>query len=232
MALTLSDSEEDSFYDGEDDEMSDDDVCQPKPTEDQQCHEPKLNKHLQQLQNRLGLKDLKNKLAATQSSTLPDPPVGNPEPLIVVYNDPRKRKKLKTKPMPSNSTNELGDNLPEPEEFNLIKAKHDVKKFTIKALKKSSKNQAQIALAVSLGALPPKPMATNYKLLQHSKKKEAARQKRLKDNEHIFATKLRLTNKKKGPRRDKNKVVNFDARFGKYGPGLKKQMKDAKKKKN
>lgn len=134
--------------------------------------------------------------------------------------------------MPSNSTNELGDNLPEPEEFNLIKAKHDVKKFTIKALKKSSKNQAQIALAVSLGALPPKPMATNYKLLQHSKKKEAARQKRLKDNEHIFATKLRLTNKKKGPRRDKNKVVNFDARFGKYGPGLKKQMKDAKKKKN
>ncbi|XP_057378305.1 uncharacterized protein C1orf131-like [Daphnia carinata] len=232
MADTFSDSEEDSFFDDEKDEMSDDDVYQPKSTEDQQCHEPKLNKHLQQLQNRLGLKDLKKKISSTESSTQPNPPTGNPEPLIVVYNDPRKRKKLKTKPMPSNTKNEQGDHLPEPEEFNLIKAKHDVKKFTIKALKKSSKNQAQIALAVSLGALPPKPMATNYKVLQHSKKKEAARQKRLKDNEHIFATKLQLTNKKKGAKRNKNKVVNFDAKFGKYGPGLKTQMKDAKKKKN
>lgn len=149
-----------------------------------------------------------------------------------MYNDPRKRKKIKSKPTLPQATNELGDRLPETEEFNLIKAKHDVKKFTIKALKKSSKNQAQIALAVSLGALPPKPMPTNYKVLQHSKKKEAARQKKLKDREHIFATKLQLTNKKKGPKRDKNKVVNFDAKFGKYGPGLKKQMKSQSVKKS
>lgn len=82
--------------------------------------------------------------------------VGKSEPLIVVYNDPSKRKKLKKSQATQNSSFQVEDNFPEPEEFNLIKTKHEVKKFTIKALKKTSKNQAQIALAVSLGAKPPK----------------------------------------------------------------------------
>lgn len=54
MAPKFSDSEEDSFFDDEDDEISDDDVSQLKPIEELHCHEPKLNKHLEQLQNRLG----------------------------------------------------------------------------------------------------------------------------------------------------------------------------------
>jgi len=157
--------------------------------------------------------------------------VGKSEPLVVVYNDPSKRKKLKNSLVTQNSLAQARDNFPEPEEFNLIKTKHEVKKFTIKALKKTSKNQAQIALAVSLGAKPPKAMPVNYKVMQHCKKKEAGREKRLKEAEHIFATKLQLPNKKKGPKRDRNKVVNFDAGFGKFGPKLQKQIKNAKKSK-
>ena len=34
------------------------------------------------------------------------------------------------------------------------------------------------------------------------------------------------------PKRDRNKVVNFDAGFGKYGPKLQKQIRNAKKSKN
>nr|CAH0113299.1 unnamed protein product [Daphnia galeata] len=230
MAPAFSDSDDDSFFDDEDDEMSND---ESKPIEPQSVKPAKLSKHLEQLQSRLGLKELKSKLATEQEDKQPKPlTVGKSEPLVVVYNDPSKRKKLKKGLATQNSTVQTEDNFPKPEEFNLIKTKHDVKKFTIKALKKTSKNQAQIALAVSLGAKPPKAVPTNYKLLQHCKKKEATRQKRLKAAEHIFATKLQLTNKKKGPKRDRNKVVNFDAGFGKYGPKLQKQIRNAKKSKN
>ena len=250
MAPAFSDSDDDSFFDNEDDEMSND---ESKPIEPQSVKPAKLSKHLEQLQSRLGelqvqhlsfhknfncqfcigLKELKSKLVTEQEDKQPKPlTVGKSEPLVVVYNDPSKRKKLKKGLATQNSTVQTEDNFPKPEEFNLIKTKHDVKKFTIKALKKTSKNQAQIALAVSLGAKPPKAIPTNYKLLQHCKKKEATRQKRLKAAEHIFATKLQLTNKKKGPKRDRNKVVNFDAGFGKYGPKLQKQIRNAKKSKN
>ncbi|XP_046655740.1 uncharacterized protein C1orf131 homolog [Daphnia pulicaria] len=233
MAPTFSDSDDDSFFDDEDEEMSSDE-CQSKPiTEPQspQSSKPKLSKHLEQLQSRLGLKELKNKLATPKEEQPKPLTVGKSEPLIVVYNDPSKRKKLKKSQATQNSSSQVEDNFPEPEEFNLIKTKHEVKKFTIKALKKTSKNQAQIALAVSLGAKPPKAMPVNYKVMQHCKKKEEGRQKRLKQAEHIFATKLQLPNKKKGPRRDRNKVVNFDAGFGKFGPKLQKQIKNAKKSK-
>ncbi|EFX70458.1 hypothetical protein DAPPUDRAFT_309438 [Daphnia pulex] len=230
MAPTISDSDDDSFFDDEDEEMSSDE-CQSKPITEPQSSKPKLSKHLEQLQSRLGLKELKNKLATPKEEQPKPLTVRKSEPLVVVYNDPSKRKKLKKSHATQNSSSQVEDNYPEPEEFNLIKTKHEVKKFTIKALKKTSKNQAQIALAVSLGAKPPKAMPVNYKVMQHCKKKEEGRQKRLKQAEHIFATKLQLPNKKKGPRRDRNKVVNFDAGFGKFGPKLQKQIKNAKKSK-
>lgn len=157
------------------------------------------------------------------------------EPLVVVYQDPRKRRKLRNS---QSSTNNLSTKVEmestpfRTEEFNLIKAKHDVKKFTIKSLKKTSKEQAKIALAVSLGALPPKPKSTNYKLLKQLKKKEILKQKKMKETENVFASKVSLLSKKKVPKRDKNKVVNFDSSFGKYGPKLKKQMKTGKSKNN
>lgn len=157
------------------------------------------------------------------------------EPLVVVYQDPRKRKKLRNS---QPTINNLSSNIEieaapcRTEEFNLIKAKHDVKKFMIKSLKKTNKEQAKIALAVSLGALPPKPKSTNYKVLKQCKKKDIRKQKKLKETEHIFASKVNSMSKKKAPKRDKNKVVNFDASFGKYGPKLKKNMKAVKNKKN
>lgn len=144
----------------------------------------------------------------------------------MVYNDPRKRKKKpKLEPNESSGSKTNDDLSFEPEEFNLIQAKHEVKKFTIKALKKTNKEQAQIALAVSLGAKPPKANRTNYKILKHTSKKEKTKLEKLKKTEHVFVNKTPMKKKDTKRKRDKNKVVNFDSKFGKYDPKVKKQLK-------
>ncbi len=180
------------------------------------------------------MNELKIKLSTAQETKEIKSSSSKSEPLVVVYNDPSKRKKLrKLQQSTGNITPKMEkdeDLFPEAGEFNLIKAKHDVKKFTIQSLKKTSKARAQAALAVSLGAKAPKPDKTNYKMLKQGKKKEILRMKKLKEsNEHVFTSKIKLMNKKKGPKRDKNKVVNFDSSFGKFGPKLKKQIKSGNK---
>jgi hypothetical protein len=58
--MAPTDSDDDSFFDDEDEEMSSDE-CQSKPiTEPQspQSSKPKLSKHLEQLQSRLGTLEL------------------------------------------------------------------------------------------------------------------------------------------------------------------------------
>lgn len=55
MAPTFSDSDSDSFFDDEDDEMSNDEwQSKPIKEEEPQSSKPKLSKHLEQLQSRLG----------------------------------------------------------------------------------------------------------------------------------------------------------------------------------
>lgn len=261
MTSQLSSSDEDSFCDSDRDQ-EDFESCGHDDDEVQAC-KPKLSKHLLQLQQKLGLylllnfipiillvvsnsdnfnntisglEEMKKKLATKQEELKQSKPSPlKPEPLVVVYQDPRKRRKLKNTPAFTNDMSSKIETEAIPfraEEFNLIKAKHDVKKFTIKALKKSNKRQARIALAVSLGALPPKTQSTNYKVLKQCKKKEIAKEKKLKESEHVFIKKVNSLSKKKVPKRDRNKVVNFDASFGKYGPKLKKQIKTGKSKNN
>lgn len=151
-------------------------------------------------------------------------------PLVVVYRDPSKHKKkqkpsnIKSHSNNTNSKNEV------PEDSDLIKAKHDVQKFVISGLQKSSCENAKIALAVSLGAVPPKKPNLNYKQYKKTKENAIKKQKKLIEmKEHVFTKKLDImTNKKRERKRDKNKVVNFDSKFGKYGPQLKRQIKKAK----
>jgi len=57
MAPTFSDSDDDSFFDDEDEGMSSDE-CKSKPITEPQTSKPKLSKHLEQLQSRLGTLEL------------------------------------------------------------------------------------------------------------------------------------------------------------------------------
>ena len=180
------------------------------------------------------MEELKNKLTTEHEAKETKPSASKSEPLVVVYNDPSKRRKLRKLQETTGSSSfkiEKEESFSEAGEFNLIKAKHDVQKFTLQSLKKTSKEKARTALAVKLGAKAPKPDSANYKMLKQRKKNEISRLKKLKEsNDNVFTSKIQLMNKNKGPKRDKNKVVNFDTNFGKYGPKLKKQIKSGKNK--
>lgn len=160
-------------------------------------------------------------------------------PQVVVYSDPSKRKRERDlkkqqeqqlkKPVKSSAKSD--NQRQEAPEFDLIKAKHEVKRLTIQSLKKASKAEAQAALAVSLGALPPKAKAVNYKELKETRKAEQERLKKLKEEENIFASRVQSMTKKKKPKKNKNKVANFDAGFGKFSPGLRKEIAGSSKSK-
>lgn len=183
-----------------------------------------------------GLDVLKEKKEAIKASGASSQGNSKAGPLVVVYSDPSKRKKERDlkkqqeqqqlKPKSGKKALPPKDEQPE---FNIIKAKHEVKQLTIKSLKKASKQEAQAALAISLGALPPKRKAVNYKELKETKKKELEQVKKLKEAEHIFAGRVGTMTKRKQPKKDRNKVAKFDADFGKLAPGLRKQLTRANK---
>ena len=138
------------------------------------------------------------------------------EPLVVVYEDPRKRKKAK-KPLPAvKAEKPVKQSLCGPE-FNINKAKKEVQRLGITAIKgKASKEEAKIAYAVSLGALPPKNKPVNYKEFQQQRKKDEAVIAKHKEEERVFIKRVSTMAKKKDHKnKNKNKVINFDSKFGK-----------------
>jgi Domain of unknown function (DUF4602) len=132
--------------------------------------------------------------------------------VVVVYNDPSKRKKIKQGKEKAGKVVKTKD-VSRPE-FNINTAKHEVRKLAISSLGKTSKAEAQAQLAISLGAIPPKKKPVNYKVLKEMKKKEKAEIEEQKQNEVVFAARISQMAKKK-PSKNKNKVANFDAGFGK-----------------
>jgi hypothetical protein len=163
----------------------------------------------------LGLDALKGSTSSINSEK--KPPVattakkGN-DPVVVVYNDPSKRKKNKEGKVKAGKVVKA-NNVSRPE-FNINTAKHEVRKLAISSLGKTSKAEAQAQLAISLGAIPPKKKPVNYKVLKEMKKKEKAEIEEQKQSEVVFAARISQMAKKKPPK-NKNKVANFDADFGK-----------------
>ena len=157
--------------------------------------------------------DLKKKVSKTKEITAVPAKTGQ-EPMVVVYQDPRKRKKNK-KPLPAiKAVIPKKESLTRPE-FNINKAKHEVRRLAISAIRgKANKEEARIALAVSLGALPPKKKHLNYKELREQKKKEEEVIAKQKEREQVFIKRVSTMAKKKD-HKNKNKVINFDAKFGK-----------------
>ena len=154
-------------------------------------------------------------------------------PLVVVYEDPSKRKKAK-KPVPvsnKKSKSSSEKEVDQPPEFDLIQAKHDIKKLAISALKKTSKEEAQAQLAISLGAMPRKAKCINYKELKAKQQKDKAEMARRVASEEVFIQRVSGMNKRVKSTKDKNKVAGFDSSFGKFRPGLKKKLSTNKPKK-
>jgi len=151
--------------------------------------------------------------------------LAKPGPLVVVYEDPSKRKKVKTQvPVPNKKTKLSEKEVDQPPEFDLIQAKHDIKKLTISALKTTNKEEAQAELAISLGALPPRAKCINYKELKANQQKEKQNLAKRVASEEVFIQRVSGMNKRVKSTKDKNKVAGFDSSFGKFGPGFKKKL--------
>lgn len=145
--------------------------------------------------------------------------------MVVMYNDPSKRKKAKKNLSAEKPVKDSPDVRQSAPEFNIQKAKHEVRRLAISAIKgKTSRAEAQAALAVSLGALPAKKKPVNYKVLKQMKKKESELVQKMKDREQIFYKRVSGMAKKKDVK-NKNKVIKFDANFGKVGSKTKRHSK-------
>uniref|UniRef100_A0A224YE01 Protein containing DUF4602 domain n=1 Tax=Rhipicephalus zambeziensis TaxID=60191 RepID=A0A224YE01_9ACAR len=144
---------------------------------------------IERMQLELGLDEACNKPAAD----------AQPEPACedrrvaptIVFNDPTKRKAKKRQAEEKNTCSDM------PQEVNEIsfkKARHDVLKFGIKGLDKPKQEEAKIALAVQLGAKPPKNSYLNYKELVNDRKEKKVKER----EERIMNAKMGLKPKKQG----------------------------------
>ncbi|KAJ0180951.1 hypothetical protein K1T71_003036 [Dendrolimus kikuchii] len=115
-------------------------------------------------------------------------------------------------------------------DLELKKIRHEVLKFGMSGFDATKKEEAKIALAVSLGAKPPKKVYINYKDLMKKRKEEKQKAKEAKD---LMAAKSVLkTGGKKKKKGFGNDVGHFLSGYGKVQKkDLKKDEKGTKKKK-
>uniref|UniRef100_A0A023FNR5 Uncharacterized protein n=1 Tax=Amblyomma cajennense TaxID=34607 RepID=A0A023FNR5_AMBCJ len=110
---------------------------------------------------------------------------------VVLFQDPAKRK---TKKRLSEERDIPNDVQQSANEIDFKKARYDVLKFGIKGLEKPKQEAANIALAVQLGAKPPKNKYVNYKELIHERKEQ-----KIKDREErIVNAKMGVKPKRQG----------------------------------
>ncbi|XP_032803413.1 40S small subunit processome assembly factor 1 [Petromyzon marinus] len=133
---------------------------------------------------------------------------------LVVYEDPRKRKRQKEKPQVAkeNGTKQTAGvaNVPTSDQetgFSIEKARLEVHKFGLTGYSRERQRECERARAIRLGAKPPKPEYINYKELLNQKrqqKEEAEKRHREEAESGIF------NKKKKGRRRVESKRGRHD----------------------
>ncbi|XP_077538444.1 40S small subunit processome assembly factor 1-like [Haemaphysalis longicornis] len=94
---------------------------------------------------------------------------------VVVYQNPSKRKLRKHHR--EEQEDESGVQQQNGNEISFKKARYDILKFGIKGLDKPEQEEAKIALAVQLGAKPPKNKYVNYKEFIHQKKEQKVKER-------------------------------------------------------
>uniref|UniRef100_A0A131XA41 Uncharacterized protein n=1 Tax=Hyalomma excavatum TaxID=257692 RepID=A0A131XA41_9ACAR len=155
---------------------------------------------IERMRLELGLDEVCSKPAAdAQSQTAREDRV----PSTVVFRDPTKRKVKKRHLEEKNTRNDI------PQEVNEIsfkKARHDVLKFGIRGLDKPRQEEAKIALAVQLGAKPPKNDYLNYKELINDRKEKKVKER----EERITNAKMGLKPKRQGNVRQRKTHVHHE----------------------
>ncbi|XP_014207537.1 uncharacterized protein LOC106638728 [Copidosoma floridanum] len=107
------------------------------------------------------------------------------------------------------------------QESEMRKFKHDIMKFSMTGFEKSKARKAKVALAVSLGAEPPKNKKKHYKKLLRQKKQEKLRETASKELPSGF-TSTQLDKFKSNIKKNK-KVKKTKGILGVYGKVTKNQ---------
>ncbi|CAF4145053.1 unnamed protein product [Rotaria sordida] len=100
----------------------------------------------------------------------------------IAFRDPSKKKKILNKSNTSSPVSQQNENV----EFDLEKARFDVHKFGIKGFEKSKYEDARVALAVGLGAKPPKRKFINYRELIEQNRAKKAKEKEEEENARLL----------------------------------------------
>ncbi|CAB3221680.1 unnamed protein product [Arctia plantaginis] len=131
---------------------------------------------------------------------------------------PKKKKETHDK---DNITNDYKlDGKPSNKDLDLKKIRHEVLKFGMSGFDPTKKQEAKIALAVSLGAKPPKKEYLNYKDLMQKRKEEKLK---AQEEKQLMMSKSILHTGGKKKKKTNNDVGHLLSSYGKV------QKKDLKK---
>ncbi|KAL4714625.1 hypothetical protein ACJJTC_019688 [Scirpophaga incertulas] len=140
---------------------------------------------------------------------------------IVRYESHKPKKKEKLDSDQKEDTNLKG--ITKNKDVDLKKIRHEVVKFGMSGFDTTKKEEAKIALAVSLGAKPPKREYINYKELMAKRKQE---KKKLLEDKQLMKSKSILN----VPGKKKNKINNDVGHLlSSYGKIQKKELKNTDK---
>lgn len=148
---------------------------------------PKLSE-LERMRLELGLDD------PCEEPACEEPPPARRESVpVVVYQNPSKRKLQKHHR--EEQEDESGvQQQQNGKEISFKKARYDILKFGIKGLDKPEQQEAKIALAVELGAKPPKNKYVNYKEFIQQKKEQKVKER----EEKIVNARMGVKSRKQG----------------------------------
>ncbi|XP_071157362.1 40S small subunit processome assembly factor 1-like [Mytilus edulis] len=171
-----------------------------------------------EMKNELGLNELEEKLESEKQSISQKNKNGKPTsgPEVVVYENPSKRKR-KNKGLGKHTGMKDGNS---DEEFDMKRARFEVRKFGIKGFEGNKKDEAMVALLVQLGAKPPKNKFYNYKEFITMKKTEKANEKIQREIDRSLGYKV-APNRGKRRQKDRNDVGGYvDGQVGKFKDGV------------
>lgn len=154
--------------------------------------------------------------------------------ISISYEKPKKKKKLEvvesrdddneTRSKFSSESNDDGNNERRKQELEMKRVRYEVMKFGMSGFKGAEAEEAEVALAISLGAKPPKRKGINYKQLKEERKKQKETQ--LQDVTRVSGLEKSLT-------KDKSKKIprkkGSDGLLGVYGKVNKKVVRKMKK---
>lgn len=189
-----------------------------------------VQRHLQELKEKMGLteeeiarlKSLKEAKSKSGKKSVPQGRKNRPPAEIVVFEDPAKRKErrqvsLEVASRPKAKARDIPEtNSPM---FHLGTARHDILQFGIKGANPEKREEAQVALAIRLGAQPPKKKCVNYKEYQEICKKEMEEEREKRELDRRLGYKVANPSKQVRARRRQGRDF-VDGQVGQYKHGV------------